>query len=391
MRPLRILIILTYYLPHRTGLTLHAQRIGEELVRRGHQVTVLSARFNPDLPERETINGVHVVRLWAPIRVSRGMLMPSYPWHVMRQIREHDVVSINTPMLESALTALIANWFNKPLVITHHGDLILPKGAANRVIQAVVFGMYKLAARSATRLVGYSHDYADHSYYLAGYEAKTSIIYPPILMPAPQPAEVARLRAAWGVTNGYAIGFAGRFVEEKRPDVLIRALETVNQRLPGAKVVFAGEYEIKYEHFYERTLPLVDQYKDQLIFLGLLRSEQEMANFYAACDVLALPSDTECLGFVQVEAMLCGTPVVVTDTPGAREAVTVTGMGKVVGMGNPEGLGEALVEVMTHRETYVKPRAEIERAYSFPETVDRYEAVYRRAVELRARREPPER
>lgn len=385
MSSLRILIILTYYLPHRTGLTLHVQRVAEALAQRGHKVTVLTARFDKVLPRSEFINGVRVVRLWAPIQISRGKVMPAYPLALWRLLREHDVVSIHTPMLESSLTTALAGLANKPVVITHHGDLILPAGALNRFIQWFVFQLYRPAAKMAARLIAYSHDYAHHSYYLAPFLDKTSVIYPPILIPEPEPARVAQLREEWGVHHGHAIGYAGRFVEEKRPDVLIRALETVNQHLPSAKLVFAGQYQLKYENFYERCRPLINRYKDQILFLGLLTSPQEVANFYAACDVLALPSDTECFGLVQIEAMLCGTPVVVTDTPGAREGVRVTGMGKIVPTQSPPALGQALVDVIQNRETFVKSRAQIEQAYSFTETVDRYERVFRRAVEESAK------
>ena len=380
MRPLRILIILTYYLPHRTGLTLHVQRVAEALAQRGHQVTVMTARFDKALPRSEVIRGVRVVRLWAPIRISRGMIMPSYPWSLFRLVREHDVVSIHTPMLESSLTTFVAGLQGKPVVITHHGDLILPAGLLNRFIQWFVYLLYLPAARSAARLVAYTQDYANHSYYLKRFLDKTTVIYPPIVIPEPDPERVAQLREEWSVQDGYAIGYAGRFVEEKRPDILIRALETVNQHLPNAKLVFAGQYRMKYERFYERCQPLIEQYKDQILFLGLLTSDQEVANFYAACDVLALPSDTECFGLVQIEAMLCGTPVVVTNTPGAREGVRVTGMGKIVPIRNPQALGEALVEVMRNPQAFKKPRAEIEQAFNFQETVDRYERVFRQAV-----------
>ena len=66
--------------------------------------------------------------------------------------------------------------------------------------------------------------------------------------------------------------------------------------------------------------------------------------------------------------------------PGAREAVRVTGMGCTVPPGDPEALGRAVVDVVANREKYVKPRAEIEQAYNFQETIDRYERVFREAA-----------
>ncbi|MGQ9849434.1 MAG: glycosyltransferase family 4 protein [Aggregatilineaceae bacterium] len=381
-RPLRILAALQYYLPHRTGVPIHVQRVAEALVQRGHQVTILAARHSIDLPRDETINGVRIVRLWAPIRVSRGMIMPAYPWAAWGLIRVHDVVWLHTPMLETSLMALLTRLAGKRLIATHHGDLILPPGLFNRFVRWFTFMNYRFMARRAARLIAYSHDYADHSYYLKPFRDRVSVIYPPIDVPAPDLERVAELRARWQNSGGPVIGYAGRFVQEKRPDLLIRALEVINQTFPQTRVVFAGEYDIPYEDTWERNQALVQRYRDQLIFLGQLSSMQAMANFYAACDVLVMPSDTECFALVQVEAMLCGTPVVMTDTPGGRVPVTVTGMGAIVPRGDWRAIGAAVVDILQHRERYVKPREVIARAFSLEETVNRYEKHLRRAATI---------
>ena len=56
--PMRILIALTYYRPHVSGLTIYAERLARGLARRGHAVTVLTARFAPRLAAREAVDGV---------------------------------------------------------------------------------------------------------------------------------------------------------------------------------------------------------------------------------------------------------------------------------------------------------------------------------------------
>ncbi|NDJ74921.1 MAG: glycosyltransferase family 4 protein [Chloroflexi bacterium] len=379
-KPLRILVALQYYLPHRTGVPIHVQRVAEELVRRGHEVTILTARHSIDLPRDETINGVRLVRLWAPIKVSRGMVMPAYPWAAWGLIRAHDVVWLHTPMLETALLAVLARTAGKGLVATHHGDLILPPGLKNRFIRWFTYVNYAFMARRASRLIAYSQDYADHSYYLQPFIERVTVNYPPILVPEPDADRVAELRALWGRDGGPILGYAGRFVHEKRPDLLIRSLEVINQTYPTARVVFAGEYDIKYEDTWERHQPLVQQYAEQLVFLGKLTSMQAMANFFAACDVLVLPSDTECFALVQVEAMLCGTPVIMTDTPGGRVPVTETGMGQVVPRGDHAAMGRAAVEVLQNPQQYIKSRDEIERVFNFTTTVDTYELHLRLAA-----------
>lgn len=380
-KPLRILITLQYYLPHRTGYSIHVQRVAEALAARGHQVTVLAARHHIDLPRDETVNDVRIIRLWAPIRMSRGMVMPSYPWALWGLLRQNDVVWLSLPLLETALIAGLAQLTGRGLIATHHGDLILPRGGLNRLIERTVFMFYTFMARRAHRIIGYSHDYADHSYYLKPFRDKVSIIYPPILMPDPDPDRVAELRDQWQQGDGPVIGYAGRFVAEKRPDLLIKSLAVINQNYPNARVVFAGEYDIQYEDTWEKNQYLVEQYQDQLIFLGIISSQQAMANFYAACDVLVLPSDTECFALVQVEAMLCGTPVVMTDTPGGRVPVTETQMGQIVPRGDWEAMGRAVIEILQEPARYIKSRETIMQTFDFEETVSRYEKHMRAAAE----------
>ncbi|MEP7285550.1 MAG: glycosyltransferase family 4 protein [Chloroflexota bacterium] len=379
-RPLKILICLLYYVPHRTGYTIHVQHVAEALVARGHEVTVLCARHSYELPRDETINGVRIVRLWAPIRMSRGMIMPAYPLALYLFMQRYDLIFTNTPMLETALVGLVAQVTGKSVVSTHHGDLVLPPGLVNHFIQTVMFQFFRFMAKRAHRLIAYSHDYADHSYYLLPFRDKVSVIYPPIQIPLPEPDRVAELRAKWSHEGGPVIGFSGRFVQEKRPDLLIKALEVINTKYPNARIVFAGQYDIPYEHTWEKEQALVQHYKDQLIFLGLLTDHQAMANFYAALDVMVLPSDTECFALVQVEAMLCGTPVIMTDTPGGRVPVTETGMGKIVPMGDSDAIGQAVLDVLADPEKYRKPRDLILRTFNFEETINRYEQHFQRAA-----------
>jgi len=107
-----------------------------------------------------------------------------------------------------------------------------------------------------------------------------------------------------------------------------------------------------------------------------------MPAFFAACDVLVVPSlnSTESFGLVQVEAMLCGTPSIASNLPGVRQPPRITGMGEVTPIGDSNALADAIVRVIEEPGRYIRPRHEIEEAFSLEQTVAGYEALFRALV-----------
>ncbi len=373
---MRILTVLTYYYPHWTGLTAYARLLAKGLARRGHQVTVLTSRYWSTLPREETHNGVRIVRLNPWFRLSRGLVMPSFPAAAYRLIKEHDVVQIHTPLLESWLVTALARRLGKKVVLTHHGDLVMPSGQFDQFVQWTVTSLMKQALRSSAWVTIHTKDYADNSPFLSPFKEKLVYVLPPVEIPQPIPGQVAAWRRELLVEDNKLVGFAGRFVEEKGFDFLLKSIPYVVERIPEVKFVYAGEVNVVYESFFEKCRHWVDRWSDHVIMLGLLTDVQKVANFYAMCDVLALPSRTDCFPMVQVEAMLCGTPAVATDIPGLRVPVRTTGMGLLVRPQDERALAEGLVEVLTNRERYVKSREEIRAIFDLEKTVDVYEGLF---------------
>jgi len=373
----RILIVLTYYHPHWTGLTAYARLLAEGLARRGHQVTVLTARYVKELPKEEVHNGVRIVRLEPLMRLSRGVIMPSFPLVVYRLIKEHDVVQMHTPLLESPLITTLAGRLGKKVVFTHHGDLVMPSGLFDQFVESVVTWLMTQALKGSTRVTIHTKDYADNSPFLSPFKDKLVYVLPPVEIPEPVPEQVAAWRRELQVENCKLVGFAGRFVEEKGFDFLLKSIPYVLESMPDVKFVYAGEVNVAYESFFEKWRHLVERWNDHVIMLGLLRDAQKVANFYAMCDVLALPSRTDCFPMVQVEAMLCGTPTVATDIPGLRVPVRLTGMGRLVQPQDERALAEGLVGMLTNREQYIKSRQEIEVIFDMEKTIDTYEGLMR--------------
>lgn len=380
----KILSILTFYYPHWTGLTTYAWRIAEGLAARGHEVTVLTTRHSPELARDELLNGVRVVRLRPVARFSRGMLAPAFPYAAARLIAHHDVVQIHTPLPEALLVATLCRALDRPLVMTHHGDVVMPAGWFNQAVQRAAFAILWAAGHLADVVTSYSQDYAEHSPLLRSLREKVACIYPPVEIPEPDPAAAAAWKVALGLQDRLLVGFAGRWVEEKGFDYLLQALPLIRQVYPEVHLVYAGERQVVYENFYARCLPLIEKEREHLTFLGLLRDPQQMANFYAMCDLFALPSRSDMMALVQVEAMLCGTPVVATDIPGARVVVRETGFGRLARPHDPQSLAEAIIETLRHRERYRPTRQAVRRTFCTEKTLDAYEGLLERLAQLRA-------
>jgi len=382
---LRILIVLTYYRPHTSGLTIYVERMARGLAARGHQVTVLTSRFDRACPLETMEDGVRVVRAPVLFRVSKGVIMPTFGWLATRLVREHDVISLHLPQFDAAGVAARGRLMGRPTVLTYHSDLELPPGPFNWVVNQVVHVMNRLAGLLADRVVAYTQDFADHSPFLRTFRRKIEVIPPPVDLPEVGPGAAAAFARMHDLDGRRpVIGMVARLAAEKGVEVLFQALPDVLAVYPEARVLFAGQYRnVLGEEAYARRLePLFREYEERWQFLGVLNPAQ-LAALYPNLTCIVVPSlnSTESFGLVQLEAMLCGTPSIASDLPGVRQPVNQTGMGEIVPIGDAQALAEAIVRVVGDRARYVRPREEIAERWNTGRTVAEYEALFERLCE----------
>lgn len=381
---MRILFALTYYRPHVSGLTIYVQRLAEALAARGHQVSVLTSQYARSLPREQTVGGVRVIRAPVALKINKGAIMPSYVRVALPLLRGCDVAVLNlpnTPIEATLLPMLVRFLARRPIVATYHCDVQLPAGFFNRLINQVVFLSNAAAGALVQRLVAYTSDYAGHSPLLRLFRHKQEVIPPPVVVSEVDPDAVNRFRRRHGPDGEHLIGFAARLAPEKGVEFLLAALPRIRKDIPNVKVLFVGEFQNVFgeKNYRQRLQPLLAEAGDQWRFLGVLDPTQ-MAIFYGACDLTVLPSinRTESFGLVQVESMLCGTPVVATSLPGVRVPVLTTGMGRIVPPGDAAALSEAVVDVIRRRKDYVRPRVQVEGHFSLEKTVRAYEQLFER-------------
>ena len=377
---MKILIALTYYRPHTSGLTIYAERLARALVRRGHAVTVLTSRYAPHLPQRETSDGVEVLRLPVWLRISKGVLMPGMLFKAWELVQQSDVVHLHLPQLDAAYLALVARLLRKPVVLTYHCDLRLPSGLIHALANQVSHLANYLAARLANLLVTNTRDYAEESPFLRRYLRKIRIIPPPVELPPVSEADLAEFRGKYTLQPGQRIiGMAARLATEKGVEYLVQALPRVLEKFPQARVLFVGQFQAVFgEQAYAQMLaPLIEALGEHWRFLGNI-PPVEFAAFMRAAEVTVLPSlnSTESFGMVQVESMISGTPVVATDLPGIRQPVKTTGMGVLFPRGDAPALAEAIMAILERPENYRGDAVEIARRFAPDAVAEAYERLF---------------
>lgn len=376
----KILISTPYFLPNVSGITIYIDILSKELVKRGHKVTILTSRHQPNLPTEEIKNGVRIKRLSAPIKIGKGLLMPSLLWDGIKEIQKADVVNCHLPQFESGWMCTWAKMLGKKIILTHHTDLSFWSGWKNKIIDSLVFLNQMVAGILADTIVPYTQDYANHSYYLKYFRKKIRAIYPPVRFDIKKNLILDRKIKKEISRKQYVIGFGGRIARQKGLEVLIKATARLDQTL-GKKnfiILLAGPKTVIGETYYQ---DLVAKYGNltnkNFVFLdGLPRSD--LATFYKNIDLLVLPSNDrlESFGWMQIEAMKCGIPCVATDLPGMRVPINESGFGKLFRNNDASDLAEKIIDVLKNKKICLPPDWQSLPIFNYHKSIDEYEKLF---------------
>lgn len=113
--------------------------------------------------------------------------------------------------------------------------------------------------------------------------------------------------------NDFIYGFVGRVTKDKGIDEL---LEAFLNSAHNAKLLMVGEFENEQE--LNHDLLSNAKSNNQIKFVGAVN---DVEKYFAAIDMLVLPSYREGFGNVVIESAAMGTPAIVSDIPGPRDAV----------------------------------------------------------------------
>ena len=330
---LKVLHVAKFYPPVAGGM----ERVVEALctVTRGRLASEVLAFHTRAATVTETVDGVPVTRVGTIGSAGSVPVAPMFARYLRRA--RADIMILHEPNPWALLSYNLARP-PVPLAIWFHSEVIRPRAQYNLFYRPVAVPVY---AR-ARRFIVSSPPLAECASALQPHRDRVTII-PFGIDPEPwspsraDAARVDRLRRAAGRPT---IFFAGRLVPYKGVDVLIRAAATL-----AVHVTITGDGPLRasLERLVSSQAPVAT-----FEFTGEVPEDELRARMHA-CDLFVLPSVTpaEAFGFVQLEAMAAGKPVVSTRLRSGVPWVNRHGQsGVIVEPGDVEGMRITLAALL---------------------------------------------
>jgi glycosyltransferase involved in cell wall biosynthesis len=177
------------------------------------------------------------------------------------------------------------------------------------------------------------------------------------------------------------IAFAGRLVDVKGVDILLRAMATVLDNITDARLVIVGEGPIRAELTALARQLGIDSHVEFTGHLSLAESEERLAGTW----IQIIPSIwAEPFGLVTAESMARGSCAIATDTGGSAELIRHEHNGLLVPPNDAESLAAAMLLLLRDENLREKLRANgrrfVREHCSMTRFVDSVESVYERIL-----------
>ena len=329
---MRILVITKFYHPRTGGVETTVKNICEDLVRMGHQCTVVA--MDNELSGREIINGVEVIRFAVDTKALAGLNRGVWKYLTTEvDASSYDIVNIHQyHILLSMEAALFCKLRGIPYVFTahYHGKGHTPlRNALFRIYH--IMGKYVLSGSSRIICVS-EYEKAKILRDFKGLENKCVAISAGIKeFPV---VEVQRRRDS--------ILYVGRLMRYKGIDYALMALKILKDRGVCVQLRIVGNGPDRGN--LERIAADLG-ISDRVVWLGDI-SEEELNIEYRTAALLILLSAAEAYGLVVAEALSCDTPCIVADKEALTEFLSEPGVLGVRYPPDPQEVADLIARVI---------------------------------------------
>lgn len=331
---MRIGIVCPYSFDVHGGVQFHVRDLAEELIRRGHMVSVL-APAEEDVPAYVTaVSGSYSVPYNGSVAKLSLSPLAFRATRLWLEGGQFDVVHIHEPLAPSISLFALA-LATSPIVATFHTSM--DSSRALRVAAPVLAPLLerirgRIAVSQEARRTLIQHQGGDAVIIPNG-------VYTEVYNTA-QPID------AWCQSEEHpVISFLGRLDEPRKGlRILLDAIDEVRAVHPGTRFLIAGRGNAGY------ATPYREKHGEKLQFLGGISDEEKESLFAGSTIYVAPQTGGESFGIVLVEAMAAGACVVASDIEAFRLVLADGEVGHLFTTGDSHDLARTLIRALDYRE-----------------------------------------
>ncbi len=345
--------MLSWEFPPRTvgGIAAHLFNLSRELVKLGVTTYVVTCDF-PGAPEREVVNGAHVVRVdsyktpspdFATWDSLMNMNLQKEAATLISSLnRQVDIIHAHDWLVANAALGL-KHVFRIPLVATIHSTEMGRRNGLHTDYERMIHQTERWLAHESWRVICCSQYMSEQVRWAYGLTHDRVKVIPNGVDSSVYEQEFERtvFRKRFAAPEEKIVLFVGRLVYEKGAQTLVGAMPKILSRV-NAKFVVVGEGGMKDA--------LMQQVKNmrlahRIVFTGFL-DEESLRKLYQIADVCVVPSLYEPFGITALEAMAAKTPLVASNSGGLSEIVEHDLTGTRVHAGNADSVAWGVTKVL---------------------------------------------
>jgi phosphatidyl-myo-inositol alpha-mannosyltransferase len=328
-----IALVSEYYFPHLGGITEHVHNLALELNRAGHRTIIITSHLSGQEKDEPFVRRVGRSRLFYSngsfSRYTTGWGLKTKIERILKE-EKIDLVHLHAPLSPTLnpLALSAANRLGIPAVATFHSWF-----PPSRLLRLIRRPLQKIIDHLAAQIaVSPSVVQAHERYFQADWKVIPNGVRVGYFHPN------GRLFTE-ALSLGPKLLFLGRLDPRNGLDTLLKAMPQVLRSYPKAQLLVAGSGPLL--HHYEN---LARKINGNVRFLGTVYDERP--DCYGTSDLYLCPTTRASFGITLLEAMACGTPLLVSDIIGFRELIDGGEEAVLVPAGDPEAWADAVVELI---------------------------------------------
>ena len=398
---MKLLLITQYYFPFIGGVETHVRQVAHEMIKQGHQVEIVAATFSP-CPLSAGTAVLYFNLLTPEYDDYQDGLVPVHTMtpNIWDRIRMAPIAIRALPKIGGKFYTEL-NRFGYPFYKSVFLDRLKALMKDVDVVHSLAGNYLGWTAQAAAQDLGipvvctpfvHPHQWGDDPMSIEYYQRSDAVIgllksdrdyLESIGVPGeklhtigvspdlPTSVDPDAFRQRYGLENHPVVLYTGRMMPQKGAQALLSAIGEVWKTNPEVRFIFIGPHTAESQTWFDEVDPRVQ-------YLGKV-SHQEKADALAACDVFCMPSMSEILPTVYLEAWNYGKPVVGGYAEGLPELIEKNHVGIAVPQ-RSDDIATALLRIIQNPELGQQMgrsgKELVETQYSIPAVAQKLHDLY---------------